>query len=295
MTVRKAVIPVAGLGTRMLPASKGIPKELLTVVDKPTIQYVVEEAAAAGITDILLVSHPTKGAIERHFAKDEGLESTLQAKGKTALLEAVQAVLPAGVSLSSVMQHQADGLGHAVALAADWVGDAPFAVLLPDVLVDSATDAPDLGQMLAAFDQHGHAQIMVETVPEKDVNKYGIVDPRDPQVGAGKSTQLNGVVEKPEPEEAPSQLAVIGRYVFPAAIMPLLADTKPGKGGEIQLTDAIDELIQTAGVDAWRMTGQTFDCGNKLGYLEAVLHYALKHETLGQDVQALVKSALKTA
>lgn len=289
MRVKKAVIPVAGFGTRMLPASKAIPKEMLPVVDRPAIQLVIEEAAAAGLTEILLVTHPAKKAIEDHFDVQAELEAQLASKGKTALLQQVTSLLPKGVSLAAVRQGQALGLGHAVACAAPWIGAEPFAVLLPDVLVDSRADSNDLGQMVTRFAASGHAQIMVEAVARERVDQYGIVTLTNADsLAAGASAAMTGIVEKPAPATAPSNLAVVGRYVFPAALLPLLAKVQPGKGGEIQLTDGIAALLQQEVVEAWCLAGQTFDCGNKLGYLEAILHYGLRHAEVGAGLRELL-------
>lgn len=282
--VTKAVIPVAGFGTRMLPASKAIPKELLPVVDRPAIQYVVEEAAKAGITDIILVTHTAKTAIEDHFDRHYELETILEQKNKVALLDEVRGALPAGVRLSAVRQGSALGLGHAVACASSLVGDAPFAVLLPDVLVDSDQSNHDLEAMVKAYEKTGRAQIMVEAVPNERVDQYGIVALEQTLDCPGQSATITRIIEKPSPASAPSNLAVVGRYVFPAAIFSLLERTQPGKGGEIQLTDGIADLL-SEGVDAWRMTGLTFDCGNKAGYLEAILHFGLKHPELGATLR----------
>lgn len=285
--VTRAVIPVAGFGTRMLPASKAIPKEMLPVVDKPAIQYVIEEAAAAGITEIILITHPSKKAIEDHFDTQAELEAALIAKQKTRLLEEVRGTLPKGVRLVMLRQGEARGLGHAVATAAAVIGDAPFAVLLPDVLLDQTTQTHDMSAMLAAFSATGRAQIMVEAVAAERVDQYGIVSLKGALEQPGFGAEIEAIVEKPPVADAPSNLAVVGRYVFPAAIMPLLATTAPGKGGEIQLTDAIATLLKD-GVDAWRMTGSTFDCGSKAGYLEAILHFACKHPQLKDSTQALL-------
>jgi UTP--glucose-1-phosphate uridylyltransferase len=286
--VRKAVIPVAGLGTRVLPASKSIPKEMLPVVDKPAIQLVVEEAISAGIKEIILVTRSGKEAIENHFDKHYELEAELTKKNKTALLDAVKDILPADVTLLAIRQPEAKGLGHAVLCAAAAVGNEPFAVLLPDVLVDcDASPLHDLSQMIRNFQESGSCQVMVEPVAQEDINKYGIADCSDtPEAGA--SAAVKGFVEKPSAEEAPSNLAVVGRYIFPARIMTLLQDTKPGAGNEIQLTDAMDTLLQEQSMSVYRMSGETFDCGNKAGYVEAVLHFALKHPETSAATQTLI-------
>ncbi|SDJ28918.1 UTP--glucose-1-phosphate uridylyltransferase GalU [Billgrantia gudaonensis] len=288
--IRKAVLPVAGLGTRCLPASKAIPKEMITVVDRPVIQYVVDEAVRAGIRDIVLVTHTSKGAIENHFDKHFELEATLEAKGKQALLEQLRHIVPDDVNIISVRQPEPLGLGHAVLCARPVIGDdEPFAVLLPDVLVDDeGLERSDLAGMLAAFEDTGRGQLMVEEVPWERVDRYGIVAPEGDAPAAGQSAPLTGMVEKPSREAAPSNLAVIGRYALPGAIFALLADTPPGAGNEIQLTDAIDALRAAKGVDAWRMRGQTFDCGQPLGYLEATLAYGRRHPELGAGFRELL-------
>ncbi|MCG6657104.1 UTP--glucose-1-phosphate uridylyltransferase GalU [Halomonas campisalis] len=288
--IRKAVLPVAGFGTRCLPASKAIPKEMITIVDRPVIQYVVEEAVAAGIRDIVLVTHASKSAIENHFDANHELEASLKAKGKQALLDELSAIVPNDVNIISVRQPQPLGLGHAVLCARPVVGDSePFAVLLPDVLVaGEAGAANDLACMLEAYASSGRAQLMVEEVPWERVDRYGIVAPEGPVPGPGAGCPLSGVVEKPPRDQAPSNLAVIGRYVLPGDIFPLLAETPPGAGNEIQLTDAIETLRRRDGVDAWRMRGKTYDCGHPLGYLEAILAYGCRHPRLGEEVRALI-------
>jgi len=288
--IRKAVLPVAGFGTRCLPASKAIPKEMITIVDRPVIQYVVQEAVAAGIRDIVLVTHGSKGAIENHFDKHFELEASLEAKGKHELLEEMRAIVPEDVNIISVRQPEPLGLGHAVLCARPVVGDdAPFAVLLPDVLVDDEGLARnDLAGMLEAFERTGRAQLMVEEVPHEMTHKYGIVDTGGDAPGPGESRPLVGVVEKPAVEEAPSDLAVIGRYALPGRIFSLLAETPPGAGDEIQLTDAIESLRRQEGVDAYRMRGKTFDCGHQLGYLEAILAYGQRHPRYGQGFRELL-------
>ncbi|WP_417227620.1 UTP--glucose-1-phosphate uridylyltransferase GalU [Amphritea sp.] len=277
-TVRKAVIPVAGLGTRVLPASKAIPKEMLPVVDKPVIQHVVEEAVKAGIKEIILVTRSGKSAIEDHFDSHYELEHQLELKNKTAILDSVRNIIPKDVTIVSVRQPEAKGLGHAVHCAAEVVNNEPFVVILPDVLVNNyQQNENDLQKMVRAFEQHNAAQIMVESVPQNQVQLYGITDCHGVKPAAGESTPIKGMVEKPNVDEAPSDLAVVGRYVLPARVMALLADTKPGAGNEIQLTDALDELLREQTVEAYRMTGKTYDCGNKLGFLQANVAYGLQH------------------
>ncbi|UYG09516.1 UTP--glucose-1-phosphate uridylyltransferase GalU [Halomonas sp. M4R1S46] len=288
--IRKAVLPVAGFGTRCLPASKAIPKEMITIVDRPVIQYVVQEAVEAGIRDIVLVTHGSKSAIENHFDKHFELEASLEAKGKDELLEELRSIVPDDVNIISVRQAEPLGLGHAVLCARPVIGDhEPFAVLLPDVLVDGiGLERNDLAGMLEAFEQTGHSQLMVEEVPHELVYKYGIVAPQGEPPAPGGFCPLAGVVEKPTVEEAPSDLAVIGRYVLPGRIFPLLAETAPGAGNEIQLTDAIETLRREEGVDAWRMRGRTYDCGHQLGYLEAILAYGRRHPRYGQGFRELL-------
>ncbi|MBU2965224.1 UTP--glucose-1-phosphate uridylyltransferase GalU [Amphritea sp. 2_MG-2023] len=277
-TVRKAVIPVAGLGTRVLPASKAIPKEMLPVVDKPVIQHVVEEAVKAGIKEIILVTRSGKSSIEDHFDSNYELEQQLELKNKTAILNSVRNIIPKDVTIVSVRQPEAKGLGHAVHCAAQIVNNEPFVVILPDVLVNNyQQDENDLQKMVSAFEQHQAAQIMVESVPQSQVQLYGITDCNGIKPAAGESAPIKGMVEKPKADEAPSDLAVVGRYVLPARVMDLLANTKPGAGDEIQLTDALDELLQEQTVEAYRMTGKTYDCGNKLGFLKANVAYGLQH------------------
>lgn len=289
--IRKAVLPVAGFGTRCLPASKAIPKEMITIVDRPIIQYVVEEAVAAGIRDIVLVTHGSKSAIENHFDKHFELEASLEAKGKHELLDELRSIVPDSVSIISVRQPEPLGLGHAVLCARPVIGDdSSFAVLLPDVLVDNrGQPRSDLAGMIESFEISGRAQLMVEQVAAEDVSKYGIVAPRGAAPEPGASCALDGVVEKPAVDAAPSRLAVIGRYVLPGRIFELLAETPPGAGGEIQLTDAIETLRQREGVDAWRMSGHTHDCGHQLGYLEAILAYGKHHPRYGKAFRALLK------
>ncbi|WP_458735153.1 UTP--glucose-1-phosphate uridylyltransferase GalU [Zobellella taiwanensis] len=280
----KAIIPVAGLGTRMLPATKAIPKEMLPIVDKPLIQYVVSEAVAAGITEIVLVTHSSKNSIENHFDTSFELEATLEKRVKRQLLNEVRSICPSHVTIMHVRQGVAKGLGHAILCARPLVGDAPFAVLLPDVLIDDAASnlkTDNLAQMKARFKEKAISQIMVEPVAAELVNQYGIADCMGHEVAVGQSKPITAIVEKPPVDEAPSNLAVVGRYVLSQAIWPLLAKTAPGAGDEIQLTDAIAELMTQEQVEAYRIVGKSHDCGSKLGYVQANVEYALRHPELG--------------
>lgn len=289
MTIKKAILPVAGLGTRFLPASKSIPKEMVTVVDRPAIEYVIKEAVAAGIEEIILVTHSSKASIENYFDRNFELETTLENKKKFDLLREITEILPKHVSVISVRQPQPLGLGHAVLCAKSVVGDEDFVVLLPDVLVKENHAENDLARMIQRFDSSKAAQIMVEAVPEHLVDQYGIVDvAHSPE--EGESIVMQGIVEKPTVDKAPSNLSVVGRYVLPAKIMQLLEQTPKGAGNEIQLTDAIAALQKLENVEAYRMKGQTFDCGSKIGYLKAVLHYGVEHPKLGEEFKQLIKA-----
>ncbi|AWC82740.1 TPA: UTP--glucose-1-phosphate uridylyltransferase GalU [Serratia marcescens] len=291
----KAVIPVAGLGTRMLPATKAIPKEMLPVVDKPLIQYIVSECVAAGIKDIVLVTHSSKNAIENHFDTSFELEAMLEARVKRQLLAEVKSICPPDVTVMQVRQGQAKGLGHAVLCAKPMIGDSPFVVLLPDVLLDDATAdlrTENLARMLQRFDETGFSQIMVEPVPEQDVSKYGVVDCAGATIAVGESAPMTAVVEKPAREDAPSNLAVVGRYVLSADIWPLLEKTPPGAGDEIQLTDAIAMLMDEQTVEAFHMSGKSHDCGDKLGYMKAFVQYGLRHGSEGENFSRWLKQTL---
>ncbi|MFW1801642.1 UTP--glucose-1-phosphate uridylyltransferase GalU [Acinetobacter nematophilus] len=286
--IKKAILPVAGLGTRFLPASKSIPKEMVTVVDRPSIEYVVKEAVAAGIEQIILVTHSSKASIENYFDRNFELETTLENKKKIDLLKQITEILPSNVSVVSVRQPQPLGLGHAVLCAKSVVGDEDFAVLLPDVLVKENSAENDLARMIQRFNSSKASQIMVEAVPDHLVDQYGIVDV-EASPEEGESVVMQGIVEKPAVGSAPSNLSVVGRYVLPAKIMQLLEQTPKGAGNEIQLTDAIAALQKVESVEAYRMKGQTFDCGSKIGYLKAVLHYGIEHPKLGDEFKQLIK------
>jgi UTP--glucose-1-phosphate uridylyltransferase len=283
--VTKAVIPVAGLGTRMLPATKAIPKEMLVLADKPLIQYVVNECAAAGITEIILVTHSSKNAIENHFDTSFELENALETRVKRQLLEDVRSICPKGVTIMHVRQGQAKGLGHAVLCAKPMVGNEPFVVVLPDVLIDECEadlKTQNLAKMLALYSENQISQIMVEAVAQNQVSNYGVVDLQGQKIKPGQSKPIKAIVEKPKQEEAPSNLAVVGRYVLSENIWSLLKETAPGAGDEIQLTDAIAKLMQQEQVDAFYMDGKSHDCGSKLGYMKAFVEYSLRHEKEGK-------------
>jgi len=291
--ITKAVIPVAGLGTRMLPATKAIPKEMLPIVDKPMIQYIVDECVAAGIKEIVLVTHSSKNAIENHFDKSFELETTLENRVKRQLLDEIQAICPKGVTIMHVRQGEAKGLGHAVLKARPIIGESPFVVVLPDVILDEASadlKTENLAAMLNRYNEVGHSQIMVEPVPMEMVSSYGVADCDGHELIAGESKTMTAVVEKPPVDEAPSNLAVVGRYVLSEKIWDMLEFTPPGAGDEIQLTDAIASLMKIETVEAFHMTGKSHDCGSKLGYMKANVEYGLRHADLADDFKTYLKS-----
>lgn len=293
----KAIIPVAGLGTRMLPATKAIPKEMLTLVDKPLIQYVVNECVAAGIKEIVLVTHSSKNAIENHFDTSFELETMLEKRVKRQLLEEVRSIVPKDVTIMHVRQGNAKGLGHAVLCGRPLVGDEPFAVILPDVLLaefSANQKKENLAAMLKRFNQTKASQIMVSPVAPEAVSSYGIADCGGVEIPPGESAKINSIVEKPSVEEAPSNLAVVGRYVFSAAIWDLLERTPIGVGDEIQLTDAIDMLIEKETVEAFHMTGISYDCGDKIGYMKAFVEYGLHHNKLGDEFKSYLKALISS-
>ncbi len=283
--LKKAVFPVAGFGSRFLPVTKASPKEMLPIVDKPLIQYAVEEAAAAGITEMVFVTGRNKRAIEDHFDKAYELETELERKGKDVLLEKVRSVLPEGVRCIYIRQPEPLGLGHAVLCAQAVIGDDPFAVLLADDLIDA--NPPAMARMAQVFEREGASLLGVEEVPRDQTQSYGIVTIDRMN---GDLARIHSIVEKPRPAEAPSNLAVVGRYVLTPRIFELLAGLTPGAGGEIQLTDAISELLVHERVLAVRLPGKRFDCGSKLGYLEATVAYGLRHPEIGEDFARYLKS-----
>ena len=283
MKVTKAIFPVAGLGTRFLPVTKATPKEMLPIVDKPLIQHAVEEAVAAGITHMVFVTGRNKRAIEDHFDKAYELETELGSRGKQSLLEQVQEIVPKQVTCSYVRQSEALGLGHAVLCANAVVRDEPFAVILADDLIDG--DVPCLKQMVDVFNERQCSVIAVQDVPREETGSYGIVQG---EAVDANTVRMRGIVEKPKPAVAPSTLAVVGRYILTPAIMPLLEGLGSGAGGEIQLTDGIAALLQREPVLGYRFAGTRYDCGSKLGYLQANVMYGLKHPETASDFAAFL-------
>jgi UTP--glucose-1-phosphate uridylyltransferase len=283
--LRKAVFPVAGLGSRFLPATKASPKEMLPIVDKPLIQYAVEEAAAAGITEMVFVTGRNKRAIEDHFDKAYELETELERKGKDAMLDMTRSVLPDGVRCMYIRQAEPLGLGHAVLCAQPIIGNEPFAVLLADDLMDS--QPPALAMMARVFEREGASLLGVEEVPKDQTQSYGIVT-----VGTMENdvAPIRSIVEKPKPADAPSNLGVIGRYVLTPRIFEMLGQVTPGAGGEIQLTDGISALLKHEKAYAVRLPGKRYDCGSKLGYLQASVELGLRHPEVGQEFARFLKS-----
>ncbi|MBH0055746.1 UTP--glucose-1-phosphate uridylyltransferase GalU [Pseudoalteromonas sp. SWXJZ94C] len=295
MKVLKAVLPVAGLGTRMLPATKATPKEMLPLVDKPLIQYVVNEAVQAGIKEIILVTHASKNSIENHFDTSFELEATLEARVKRSLLEEVRSIVPKDVTIISVRQSAPLGLGHAVLAARPIVGNNPFAILLPDVIIDKYKSNPkvdNLSQMIARFNKTGYNQVMVEPVPESQVHQYGVVDISGEKITEGENATITNMVEKPNNIDAPSNLAITGRYVVSTAIWDLLEYTPPGAGGEIQLTDALLQLRHIETLEAYHLKGKSHDCGSKLGYMLANVEYAMQSSDMGEEFTKQVKKLI---
>lgn len=295
--IKYAIIPVAGLGTRLLPATKAIPKEMMPLVDRPLIQFVVNEAVAAGIKNIVLVTHSSKNAIENHFDTSFELEATLEKRVKRQLLSEVQNIIPKDVTIMHVRQGEAKGLAHAIMCAYPIVGKNPFAVLLPDVIMDSvASDLhkDNLAAMVKRFEETGVAQIMVEQVPHADVVSYGIVDLDGAELTSGKDVPIKSIIEKPSVDEAPSNYAVAGRYVLPAEIWPLFRRTPLGAGGEFQLTDTIDLLMNIENVHAYAAVGHSHDCGNKEGYTKTFIEVALRHPDIGPNIARYIKELAAT-
>jgi UTP--glucose-1-phosphate uridylyltransferase len=283
--ITKAVFPVAGMGTRFLPATKASAKEMMPVVDKPLIQYAVQEAVAAGMTEMIFVTGRGKRAIEDHFDKATELEAELSQRGKHDLLQTVQDILPRNVSCVYVRQPQALGLGHAILCAQPVVGDHPFAIVLADDLIDAKT--PVLAQMASIYGRCGRSIVAVQNVDRNETRRYGIVD-TEPQ--SRSPHRIGGIVEKPDPDEAPSTLGVVGRYILTPRIFYHLEHQTPGAGGEIQLTDAIAALLKDEDVFAYEFEGVRYDCGSKLDYLKANLAFAIKHPEIGAEFRGYLKS-----
>ena len=281
--VRKCVFPVAGMGSRFLPATKASPKEMMPVVDKPLIQYAVEEAVAAGMTDMIFITGRNKRAIEDHFDKAYEVEAELAARGKKALLKLVQGIIPKHINCIYIRQPEALGLGHAVLCAAPVINDEPFAVILADDLIEG--EPAVLKQMAEVYRRHQCSVLGVEEVPREDTPQYGIV-----KTDGGEPGVVHAIVEKPHPENAPSNLAVVGRYILKPRIFHHLAKVKPGAGGEVQLTDGIAALLEEEEVLAYRFKGKRYDCGSKLGYLQAMVEHGMQHPETGAAFAAYIKS-----
>ncbi len=285
--IRTAVFPVAGRGTRFLPATKASPKEMLPIVDRPLIQYAVDEALAAGAERLIFITGSSKRAIEDHFDSDAELERLLESQGKTELADQVRSVLPSYATCIYIRQSAPLGLGHAVLCARPAVDDEPFFVHLADDLIVAET--PCLKQMAATFEQFGSSVVGVEEVDRRDTDKYGIVEVEDAR---STVSRMHGIVEKPKPEQARSTLAVVGRYVLTPTIFAELENISQGAGGEIQLTDGIARLMRSEGVYAHRFSGRRFDCGSKLGYLQATIEMSLAHPVLGKEFRHYLKSVV---
>lgn len=288
MKVRKAIIPAAGLGTRFLPATKAQPKEMLPIVDKPTIQYIIEEAVASGIEEILIITGRSKRAIEDHFDKSVELELELSSKGKEDLLEQVEGISNLA-QIHYIRQKEAKGLGHAILCAKTFVGDEPFAVMLGDDIVDN-DEYPCLKQLIDTFNEYKTSVLGVQEVDRNNVGKYGIVEGKHIEGGVFK---VKNLVEKPEIDKAPSNIAILGRYIITPTIFGILENTKPGKGGEIQLTDALKELLSNEAMYAYTFEGRRHDVGDKLGFLQATVEYALKREELKDEFLVYLKGIIE--
>ncbi|MCG8706879.1 GalU regulator GalF [Brenneria sp. 4F2] len=297
MTSLKAVIPVAGLGMNLLPVTKAIPKEMLPLVDRPVIEKIVNECANAGIKDIILVTHASKNAIENHFDTSFELESLLEERAKRQLLAEVQAICPKGVTIMNVRQGETLGLGHAITCAKPIIGDSPFVVVLPDVVMDEDTadqTKDNLALLVSRFEQTGNSQVLVKHRPYEVLPEYSVVECETPLVNEGDASSITSMIEKPKlaPSEG-SDLSAVGRYVLTADAWPILDKILPGAWGRIQLTDAIAALIKTQQVDAVQMAGRSFNCGRKLGYAQAFISYGLRNPEFGKAFKESIKTLLK--
>lgn len=303
MKVTKAVIPVAGLGTRMLPATKSIPKEMLPIVDKPLIQYVVDEAVKSGIQDIVFVTHSSKNAIENHFDRSFELESALEKRVKRQQLNDIKSICPSDITIMHVRQGETKGLAHAISRAKHLVGNEPFAVILPDVLVNQYKcnlETDNLCEMIKRFEETGKPQIMVERIDEKDASSYGIVDIPDEikslseSLAEGLSFVIKGFVEKPK-SNPPSNLAIVGRYVLGSDVWDYLENTPIGAGDEIQLTDTLRLMLRDKEIEGYLLKGASLDCGNKAGYIKAFVEYSLRDVRYGTEIKKILKEQLLQA
>ncbi len=289
LPVKKAVIPAAGLGTRFLPATKAMPKEMLPIVDIPTVQYIIEEAVASGIEEILVITNSNKHCMENHFDRNYELEERLKEAGKYEQEKMIREISDLA-NIYYVRQKEPKGLGHAILCAKSFIGNDPFAILLGDDVVINKGGEPALKQLITAYEEKGASVVGVQTVPMEEVDKYGIVEPAFGYKNAnGRRVKLSGMIEKPSPEEAPSQLAVLGRYVLTPEIFELLESQQAGKGGEIQLTDAIVRLMELQAVYAYDFEGIRYDVGDKFGFIKATIDFALEREDLAQSVAAYIK------
>ncbi|GAA3653973.1 UTP--glucose-1-phosphate uridylyltransferase GalU [Asaccharospora irregularis] len=286
MTVKKAIIPAAGLGTRFLPATKSQPKEMLPIVDKPTLQYIIEEAISSGIEEILIITGRNKKSIEDHFDKSVELELELEQKGKTEMLDMVRDISNM-VNIHYIRQKEPKGLGHAIHCAKSFIGDEPFAVLLGDDIVDS--EVPCLKQLIDAYDEYKTTVLGVQEVAREDVNKYGILDVKHIE---DRIYKVKDMIEKPSIDEAPSNIAILGRYIITPEIFSILENQEPGKGGEIQLTDALQTLGQREAIYAYNFEGRRYDVGDKIGFLEATIDFALKRDNIRDDLLNYMKSVI---
>ena len=295
MTKLKAVIPVAGLGMHMLPATKAIPKEMLPIVDKPMIQYIIDECVAAGIKEIVLVTHASKNAVENHFDTTYELEALLESRVKRQLLSEVQSICPPGVTIMNVRQAQPLGLGHSILCARPMIGDNPFVVVLPDILLDNATDPLryNLAAMVARFEETGHSQVLARKMSKEDLHEYSVIKTTEPLHNDGDVGTIADYIEKPENvAELESDVGAVGRYVLSADIWAELEKTEPGVWGRIQLTDAIASLSKNKPVDACLMTGKSYDCGRKLGYMQAFVTYGLRNNAQGREFREGIQKLL---
>ena len=285
--VRKAVFPAAGLGTRFLPASKALPKEMIPLVDKPVIQYGVEEALASGCDEVIIVTSRGKSAIEDHFDISYELEKALEAKGKTALLEQIHRIATMA-KVSYTRQSEAKGLGHAVLMARELVGDEPFAVILPDDIIDA--EVPCVKQMIDVYNETGCSVLATQVVEGAAISSYGVLDAKTVPGHNGRLFEVQHLVEKPKQEEAPSNLAIIGRYILTPAIFEMLGSIEPGAGGELQLTDGLKHLLKKEKIYGYLFEGKRYDTGDKLGFLKATVEFALKRDDLGEDFRQYLKT-----